>query len=221
LTALPSKKKFPWLKVILIVAAIILFIVLIWFFFFRTKTGDVTVAAHRWERIISIEKFVEVKEDCWGTNCAPKDTDARCSMEDTTEQVKSGEKCDTVNVDNKDGTFRKEKRNCKDTFKTVTSQKEHCRYTVRRWNPDGESKTSGGMDKKREWPTGIPAADTKASLGQRREKGRTEKLLLEFKGGDSCDVSEDLWTKIKDGAKLTVTMKARSESVQCDSIKAP
>ncbi|MBX3154409.1 MAG: hypothetical protein KF773_00290 [Deltaproteobacteria bacterium] len=211
-------KKFPWLKVILIVLAIALFIFLIWFFFLRTKTGDVTVAGHRWERVITIEKFGVFQEDCWGNNCAPSGAeDERCRMEDHgTKQVQDGEDCREERVDKKDGTFEKVKK-CKPKYRSEPTQEKHCTFSIRKWKEDGEAKSSGTMDKKREWPN-APAADTKASIGARREKARAEKLILEFQGGDSCVVSEDKWTKHKDGAKLTVTMKARSEAVQCDSI---
>jgi hypothetical protein len=211
-------KKFPWLKVILIVAGIILFIFLIWFFFFRTKTGEVTVAGHRWERVVTIEKFGEYQEDCWGEKCTPNAAEnERCRMEDHgTKQVEDGSNCREEKVDNKDGTFKKVKK-CVPKYRNEPTQEKHCTYTIRKWKPDGEVVAKGGMDKKREWPS-APAADTKPSLGAKRERGRTEKLILEFKGGDSCEVNEERWTKHKDGAKLKVTMKARSESVQCDSI---
>jgi hypothetical protein len=208
---IPKVVKAPrriWLIVLVIALAVAVLIVGIWLLFFRTKSAELTVTAHRWERASSTSSSKPRRTA--GAPTARRATPTTCATRrDFDEQVKSGEKCDTVSVDNKDGTFRRRSR-LQGHVQTVTAQKD-TKFSVRRWNRR-QAKWAPGQA---QWPSGIGRRH-QASLDQRREPHR--EALLPSQGGDSCDVS-GLWTKIKGGTKLTVTMKARSTSTDQGPLK--
>jgi len=58
--ATPRRKIWPF-----VVGAIALIVFLTWFFFIRTKDAKLTVAAHRWERSIAIEKYGDYPVEAW------------------------------------------------------------------------------------------------------------------------------------------------------------
>jgi len=104
----PKKRRRIWPYV---VAALLLIIFLIWWFFIRTKDATVTVTAHRWERVVTIEKFGEYEEAAWRDQVPSDASFPICSRrERSSRQVKTGEECHTERVDKKDGTFEQVKR---------------------------------------------------------------------------------------------------------------
>ncbi|HEX5060512.1 MAG TPA: hypothetical protein VFV99_14190 [Kofleriaceae bacterium] len=200
-----------------VVAALILIIFLIYWFFIRTKDAQLTVSAHRWERVVAIEKFGEYEESAWRDQI-PSDATGfpMCSRRQrSSRQVQTGEECHTERVDKKDGTFEQVKR-CKPTYRSEPIDDDWCTFRVRRWKKIDAVKAAGtGMTAA--WPAQLPAADTPATLGATRSAGRTETLILDF-GGQSCDVKDATWQKYKDGQKVKVEVRASSGKLVCSSL---
>jgi hypothetical protein len=92
-----------------------------------------------------------------------------------------------------------------------------CRFSMRRWKPIDEVKTSGtGLSPA--WPTHLPLDSTPATRGARRAGKRTQTLTLSFRDHGTCnDVSEPVWRKYTDGQKLTAEIHA-SGDVACGAL---
>jgi hypothetical protein len=211
----PPKKRKIWPFVLLGIA---LFIFLIWFLFIRTKSAQLEVSGHRWQRSIAIEEFKEVQESAWRNEAAKDGTAMKCiSKERSTKKVPDGEECHVEKVDKKDGTF--EQLNvCKPKFRSESVNDDWCTYTVRRWKKVDELVEKGnGMTPA--WPANAPPADNLPMLGQKRSGAKTEKLIVDFGKKGSCEVSEAMWKKLSDGQKVKIEVRARSEELVCDTIK--
>jgi hypothetical protein len=189
---------------------------LIWWFFIRTRDAEVTVTAHHWERVVTIEKFGEYDDAAWRDQ-VPSDASFQvCARRQrSTRQVQTGEECHTEKVDKKDGTFEQVKR-CKPTYRSEGVDDDWCTFRVRRWRPASDTKAAGN-GVMAAWPAQVPPSNTPATLGAVRSAGRKETLTLQF-GSDSCDVSESTWQKYKDGQKVKVEVRARSGKVVCGSL---
>jgi len=199
-----------------IVAAIALIIFLIWFFFIRTKDATVTVTAHRWERVVTIEKFGDYEDSAWRDQVPSDASFPMCIRKQrSTKQVQDGETCTTERVDKKDGTFEQVKR-CKPKYRSEGVDGDWCTFRVRRWRK-ADSVRAAGDGINAAWPAQLPAADPPATLGATRSAARTETLTLQF-GSDSCEVNAATWNKYSDGQKVKVEVRARSGAVVCSSL---
>ena len=92
-----------------------------------------------------------------------------------------------------------------------------CRFTARRWKQVAVVKATGtGLNPA--WPANVPAGDTPAQLGARRQGRRTETLALDFRDHGSCGVPDAVWRKYTDGQKLQVEVRSSSGNVVCSSL---
>jgi hypothetical protein len=213
----PPKKRRWWIPVI-IIAVLGLIIFGTWYRFFRTKSAEVAVTGHRWARAIAVEEFKEVREENWH-DTMPNDAEAPIChrKERSTRKVDTGrEDCHTERKDKKDGTFEQIKK-CTPIYRNEPVEDDWCTYSVRRWKEVDSAKTSGtGMSPA--WSTAnLPAADTRASFGAKRQGKKTETLTLDF-GAQSCDVSDATWRKYSDGQKVKVEVRASSGDIVCSSL---
>lgn len=213
----PPKPRRWWiLVVVLLVIAAIGFG--IWYRFIRTRSEQMTVTQHRWERAIAVERYAELEESNWRDH-VPADARGRSCFQKqrSTKQVPTGEeKCTTKRKDKKDGTFE-QVRTCKPVTRSEPVHDDWCRYTVRRWEQLAPVKASG-TGTSPAWPTeGLPPAEAAPALGARRQGKRTERLILDL-GTQSCDVSEAVWKKYADGAKAKVEVRASSGDLVCSSL---
>jgi hypothetical protein len=213
--AAPKAKSRLW--VYLVVIAV--FVFAIWFLFFRKKDATLTVAAHTWTRVVAIEKFDDWKDEAWRDQ-VPSNANqpVLCTRKERSKKkVEDGEECNTERVDKKDGTFE-QVRKCKPKYRSEPVEDDWCSFTVRAWKKASEEKASGkGLDPK--WPDKLPAADVQgAQLGALRSGAKTETLTLDFGKSGTCDVNDATWRKYKDGAKVKMQVRARSERVVCDGL---
>ncbi len=214
-TATPAKRKrriWPY-----VIAAIVLIGVLIWYLFIRTKDATLTVTAHRWERVVAIEKYGDWPQDAWRDQIPNNASMPTCvRKERSRKQVEDGEECATERVDKKDGTFE-QVRTCKPKYRSEPVEDDWCSFTVRTWKKTDDAKANGtGLAAT--WPANVPAADTQAQLGATRSGARSEKLHLDFGNAGSCEVSAATWSKYKDGQAVKLEVRARSGAVVCSSL---
>ncbi len=214
--ASPSGKRRIWPFVL---AVLVIFAGGIWWRCLRTREAQVVVASHSWKRAIAIEEFAERSEEAWRNQVPPDASYPVChDKERSRRQVPDGEECHTERRDKKDGTFEQVNK-CSPKYRSEPVMDSWCRFTARRWRPVSELKTSGtGLSPA--WPSeaSVPAGDTRAALGARRQGRRTETLTLTFTGHGSCDVSEAIWRKYADGQKAKVEVRASSGDVVCSSL---
>lgn len=214
----PPKQPRKWWKLVVILGVIFLVGFGIWYRFIRTRSAQLAVTAHKWERAIAIEQYGEERASDW-RNQMPNDAEApTCERrERSTHQVKTGqEECHTERKDKKDGTFEQIKK-CTPVYRSEPVDDDWCTFTLRRWKPVDAAKTSGtGMSPA--WSTAsLPAADTRAAFGAKRQGKRTETLTLQL-GDQTCDVSDAVWRKYSDGQKVKVEVRASSGTIVCDSL---
>jgi hypothetical protein len=209
----PRRRIWPW-----VVGGIVLLGFLIWFFFIRTRSAELAIAAHRWERTIAIEQFGPQPQEAW-RNEVPADAETPVchKKERTTKQIEDGEECHTERHDKKDGTFEQVKK-CKPKYRSEPVEDDWCAFTVRRWKKIDEAKASGaGMTAA--WPAqALPPADTAAAFGAKRQGARAEKLYLDFSNKQACEVADAAWRKYTDGQKVKVEVRARSGEIVCSSL---
>ena len=208
----PKRKIWPY-----VVGGIALVVFLIWFFFLRTKDAKLTVAAHRWERSIAIEKYGDYPEEAWRDQVPAGASTPTCARKERSKkQVPDGEDCTMENVDKKDGTFEKVKK-CTPKFKDEPVEDDWCTFTIRRWQKVDDAKASGtGLSAT--WPASAPPADTTAMIDAKRSGARTETLVLDFGKAGTCEVSDAIWRKYTDGQKVKLEVRARSGAVVCSSL---
>ena len=210
--AKPKRRIWPY-----ILAAIALVIFAIWFFFIRTSTAQVTIAGHRWERTIAIEEYKDHSESAWRDQVPAGASLPICTRKQrSTRQVPDGEECHTERHDKKDGTFE-QTRVCKPKTRSEPVDDDWCTFTIRSWIKVDEAKTSG-TGTSPQWAATVPPAETAAALGARRSGARSEKLYLDFKGKDPCDVGDAVWRKFTDGQKIKASVRARSGEVVCGDL---
>ncbi len=207
-----------WWVLPLILGIIGLLVFGIWYRFIRTKSAQLTVTAHMWERAIGVEQFAELEESQWRDRMPSDARMPSCYRKQrSTRKVDTGqEDCKTERKDNKDGTFEQVKK-CKPIMRDEPVDDDWCTYRVRRWKPL-EPVTASGTGLTPAWPTAnLPPAQASASIGAKRQGKRTETLTLVF-GDQRCEVSDAVWKKYSDGQKVKVEVRASSGKLVCDSL---
>jgi hypothetical protein len=189
----------------------------IWWRCIRSEVAEVVVSAHSWKRAIAVEEFNERTEEAWRNEVPMEASFPTCrERQRGSHQVPDGEECHMEKRDKKDGTFEQVKK-CKPKTRSEPLMDSWCRFTARRWKAIDEVVLTGnGLSPA--WPTNLPAGDTPATLGARRQGKRTETLTLEFRGHGTCDVSDAIWRKYQDGQKLKVEVRSSSGDVACSSL---
>jgi len=214
----PKRRIWPWLVIAAVVVLGLGF--LIWYRFIRTRSVQLTVAAHSWDRTIEVEEYGEQCTSAW-RNEVPGDARAvSCHREQrSSRQVPDGEDCRDEKHDKKDGTFEIVKK-CKTRYRSIPIDDDRCSYTVLRWQPVASAaQRSHGSGLMAQWPAlSLPATGPQPVLGARRAGKRTETLVLELEGGQRCEVSEQVWRKYADGAKIVAEVRASSGNVVCSSL---
>ena len=214
----PAKKPRRWWLVALVLVLVFGGAFGIWWRCVRTKTVELAVASHKWERTIAIEQFGDHDKSSWRNEVTGNVSGMTCMRKQrTTKQVADGEECHTERHDKKDGTFEQVKK-CKPKYRSEGIDDDWCTYRVRDWSKIDEVKaSSSGMAPA--WPplpAGLEATNT--FVGAKRAGARTEKLMLDFGKDGDCTVSDAVWQKLKDGAKVKLEVRASSGDLVCDSL---
>lgn len=212
--ARPRKRRRIWPFVLGVIA---IFAVAVWWRCIRTQEAQVEVTGHSWKRAVAIEEFNERSEEAWRNEVPAQASFPIChEKQRSSRQVEDGEDCHMERRDKKDGTFEQVKK-CKPKYRSEPVMDSWCRFTVRRWKQVDEVKAQGsGLSPA--WPGNVPAGDTPATLGAKRQGKRSETLTLEFKGHGTCDVDDAVWRKYSDGQKLKVEVRASSGDVVCSAL---
>ncbi len=189
--------------------------------FFISRSVDVRVESHNWERSVKIEAYKARSESSW---CDAKPFDAYMVVSKrevrSYDKVADGETCDMVRVDKGDGTFKKERR-CKTKYKDVPVYGEKCYYKVNRWSYERDITAKGGLNDAVVWPA--VNIRTGNCLGCERESGRSETfnlVLAQVKKPDkkhNCSYPEAKWRAIPDGAVKKIQVRMIG-GAKCDTL---
>lgn len=190
--------------------------------FFISRSVEVKVDSHNWERVVKVESYKGRSESAW---CSSMPFDAymviRKREVSSTNQVADGETCDTVRVDKGNGTFKKERR-CKTKYKSVPVYSDKCYYRVNRWGHERDITAKGGLNDQVVWP--VVNIRAGSCIGCEREAGRHEAYNLELsqvktpEKKHNCSYPEAQWRAIPDGAvkKIKVRMVG---GAKCDTLE--
>lgn len=186
------------------------------------EPADVTVTGHAWERSIEVEKLQTVKDADW---CDQKPSGAkelsRTQKERSKREVPDGQTCKTVNVDQGDGTFRKDEK-CTPKTRKEPVMADWCSFEVDRWKTERTERASGtGLSPAPSWPK--VTVDGCQRLGCTRQGKKTEKNLVLLEEADGtrqeCDVSEARWASMAVGSKWTGSKSVLGGSLSCGDLQ--
>lgn len=212
------KRRRRWWIPVLIIAVIGLAIFGIWYRFIRKRSETMTVTAHRWERVVPIERFDDYPEAAWRDQRPADALGGTClRRQRSSTQIPDGETCRNEKQDRKDGTFEVVKK-CTPKFRSEPVFDDWCSFHVRRWRalPGAEVRASGtGLQPAS--PAGAPPAEVQPVIGARRAGAMRETLTLEL-GDQRCDVDAVTWRKHADGVTVTVEVVASSGKLVCSSL---
>lgn len=186
------------------------------------KSASGQVSALKWEREIEIEDFrprtdgdwdESVPADAYNRHCYEKQRGSR--------QVESGSHEECHDVDQGDGSFRRECHTVKE-YRSEPVYDTWCDYTVDRWWYARTVKASGSETDPPVWPTYTLA--TGAGLyGKEREGSRHETytVIVREDDGDShsCDFKDQAkWASYPVGTKVSLKLYITGKP-DCDTLK--
>lgn len=186
---------------------------------FWTSSESATVTGHRWERTVQIQEYQADSASAWCDEMPPGAYDVRSTeKERSTQKIPDGEECETVNVDNGDGTFRQEEK-CETVYRDQPVYADWCSYTIDQWVDLREAAADGdGMAPV--WPQTQLNTCAQPRRGCQREGDRRESYTLQVRDaeGDShnCTMSEDRWRSVQDNQQITITVQVIGGGVTCD-----
>lgn len=193
------------------------------FVFTRSEEITVLVVDHQWERTIEVEEYRRTSgnSSCGSEPAGAYNIDRRYEQVDT-RRVPDGEECQTVRVDQGDGTFREEQR-CETTYRNEPVFGYVCYYDLNRWQTDGYVEAEGGLDDSPYWPVDEIDICNTQRLGCEREGSRSEEYLLVLRNtqsGDeySCDVPQQQWRSTRIEAAFTLEINPMLNNARCDTL---
>ncbi|MDF3069281.1 MAG: uncharacterized protein K0R38_4882 [Polyangiaceae bacterium] len=197
---------------LLVAVAITVVIGLVW----KTEQGFV-VAAHHWQRAISVERLGPVRQSAWCSElpAAARDVTRRPEQR-SRERVPDGEECRLEKQDQGDGTF-KEVRTCSPRFKEQPVYEDKCDFAVEKWHAERQAKAEGdGRHPAPYWPS------VAHSSPNEREGARRELYTVVFRdaAGETyrCELPERAWTAFAPGAAYRGKVRAVGGSLDCASL---
>ena len=185
----------------------------------RDTTG--TVVALNWERVIEIEAFKQVSGEGWDET-VPADAYARSCRERErgTERVEVGSHEECKDVDQGDGSFRRDCRTVKD-YDERPVYDDYCTYTVDRWVKDREVKAEGTTknDPAPAWPQYTLASGSPYGEERTGEQREVYAVVIEHEGEqDACDYDQPKWETFDIGDAVEMEVGIRGNPI-CDTVK--
>ncbi len=183
---------------------------------FWTRSVDVTVTSHAWERKVEVEQYSTVHDSAW---CDAKPAGARnvrrSEKERSTRRVADGQDCRTVRSDNGDGTYSTSEE-CSTRYREEPVYDDWCSYDVDRWVTDRWDQARGS-DRAPRWPE--PRVTGCASLGCTRLGSRSASYMLAISAEDGtatvCDVDQALWETADVGQTLHGRQRVATGALTC------
>ena len=213
-----SKLKFIALGIIAVIGLII-------FAFTRTQTTTVTTTDFKWERSVGIEvmQAISGKAEC-GHQPGDAYNISQHYEQIGTRQVPDGESCQTIQVNQGDGTFR-EQQQCHTKYRSEPVMGDMCRYVVNRWMGINPMVTSGNKATTPYWPsTGISQGSSCFALGCKRETQHNERYYLVLNADDGhpyeCTVAHDVWDRSEIGSRFSIKIGSLLKTPKCDTLAA-
>lgn len=185
------------------------------------KEGTGTVQTASWERVVQIEEYAAVRDDGWRDQVPGSAYNVSCrERQRDTRRVQDGSHEECRDVDQGDGTFRRECRTVID-YRDEPVYDDFCDYTVDRWVPGRTVRATGDEDAAEPaWP--VFSLSAGSGLGAEREGDRREvyEVVVEVDGKrHTCEVPDlARWEQFAEGRAVSLKMTLTG-SVDCDSLQ--
>ena len=193
---------------------------------FWTKSAEVLVTGHRWERSIEIQVYQAINESSWCDQVPAEAYDMRQEQRQRgTKQVQDGEDCSDVNFNNGDNTVRQEQR-CEPRYRSEPTYDTYCNYTVNRWTNQGWNNTQGNStDPAPSWPQ-ISVTGCESLNCTRQGKQRSLNVLIYQITSDGtiqptkheCNYKESVWRNITVGTRHEAQFRVVGGGMDCSSV---
>jgi hypothetical protein len=217
----PKAKSKMWIVWVVVAVVALIGIIVGVKFCNRTKEASGKILAHKWERLVPIEVYDDMKMEAW-RNEVPRDArNLVCNKAvRSSKQVQDGEECTEEKKDKGDGTFEKVKK-CKPKFKSEGVEDEKCTFVVTEWHKIEEAVSKGaGMTLAD--PPGLPPPAVQPIPRARRAGNKIDSFFLDVDvpglKPQSCKVKPEVWKKYADGAAVKLEVKVRNNAIDCDSL---
>jgi hypothetical protein len=217
------KKPFPRIALLLLVAALIAGIGFCLYTAFSVQTTPVSVAGFRWERQVSLEAL-QPMPGSGSCDFVPLDAYALNRSYEIVgyNSVPDGQRCERVQIDQGDGTFREENR-CETLYRSEPVYGYVCSYLVNRWAPTRNLETSGDKDDPLTWPGESQSVLRCDLLGCERVAGRGERFYLQFRDSQDevveCPVDRNLWEATGIERGFNVEIGTVFQDLRCSTLQ--
>jgi hypothetical protein len=191
------------------------------FSIFSTRTASAYVTGYRWEREIRINSLQAFtgSSSCSSVPVGAYNVDQRYEQTGS-RQVADGQTCDTVQVDQGDGTFREE-RQCETNYRSEAVYDYVCYYSYNQWAYSRSATSQGDMSVAPFWPE--TRLRTGSCVGCEQENRRDEIYYLVFKGdGDrtfQCPVPLAQWQDTPIETAFNLKVGTVLKDVRCDTLE--
>lgn len=189
------------------------------------KAGTGTVQSATWERVIEIQQFVPVEDSAWDDQVPGGAYNVSCrERQRDTRRVESGSHEECTDVDQGDGSFRRECRTVIE-YRDEPVYDDFCDYTVNVWQTSRSARAAGDEPATAPaWPLfTLGAASGSSGLGAEREGQRREvyEVVIEVEGKPhTCEVPDlATWQQFSAGRAVSVELSLTG-SVDCGSLRA-
>lgn len=213
--------KGTWLAIAIVALLAICCGVIIYAVTYRAD-AEATVSTVSWERTIAIESFQAVPGSAWEDD-VPGDAYAiSCQREQRdTRRVPDGSHEECSDVDQGDGSFRRECRTVQD-YRDEPVYDHRCRFTVNRWAHARQVTASGTGGDSPAWPAYTLALGTGA-LGRERAGAQQEQyaVVIRLEDGDThtCRFDNEAdWAQYRAGMAVTLKLNITG-GADCATLK--
>lgn len=194
---------------------------------FWTQEARVTATAHSWERTIVVDEYRFFTTQNWDDMRPAGDQVTRGTCVERqrgSRQVPDGQECETVRVDNGDGTFST-RQECRTVYRSEPVYDDWCTYSGYRWEFDRNVTTSGNSVS--DTPTwGDPNLNcaNQRSTGCEREARREEQYIVQFtsNSGDNsydCAFEQPAWRDVALNSEWRVQVRVIDPNAAlCDTL---
>jgi predicted nucleic acid-binding Zn ribbon protein len=182
------------------------------------------VEALTWERTITIQDFQVRTESSWDESVPGDAYSLSCSTRQRgSKQVESGSHEECRNVDQGDGSFRRECDTVKD-YRDEPVYDKWCTFRVDRWVTHREVQAQGDAQQAPSWPQYTLGLGTGSKrFGQERAGDRHEKYIVTIRESDgdkhTCGYGDqEQWAQYRVGMEVRLKVNI-SGGADCDTLK--
>jgi len=210
-----------WLAIAIVALLAIGIGVIVYAVTYRTD-AEATVNALSWERAIAIESFQAVPDSAWEDDVPGDAYGLSCERRQRSmRQVPDGSHEECTDVDQGDGSFRRECRTVQD-YRDEPVYDDWCRFTVNRWAHARDVTASGAGDDPPAWPI-YTLAQGSGALGSERAGAQREQYTVVLRLGDgdeqTCRFDNEAdWAQYRVGMAVTLKLDITGDA-DCATLK--